>query len=99
MALGMVIGNSADLNRRRIVAEKRTEVRTFMVRLMCDKCGEGEMKPTGVQLLSNPPQYPHRCDKCGFETTIRGGKAYPRIDYEEVTLNAGNERAGSPLLD
>lgn len=69
------------------MAEKRTEVRTFMVRLMCDKCGEGEMKQTGVQLLSNPPQYPHRCDKCGSETTIRGGKTYPRIEYEEVTPN------------
>lgn len=61
--------------------------RAFMVRLMCDKCGEGAMTPAGIQLLSNPPQYPHRCDKCGSETTIRGGKTYPQTEYEEVTPN------------
>ena len=79
------------------MTEKRTEMRTFMVRLMCDKCGEGEMKPTGIQLLSNPPQYPHACNKCGAETTIRGGKTYPRFEYEEVTPNVKSEGA-EPLL-
>jgi len=69
------------------MTEKRTELRTFMVRLMCDKCSEGEMKPTGIQLSSNPPKYPHKCDKCGAETTVRGGKPYPRIEHEEVTPN------------
>ena len=69
------------------MTEKRTEVRTIMVRLMCDKCGEGEMKPTGVCLTSNPPQYPHKCNKCGAEVTVRG-KTYPRAEYEEVPQNA-----------
>ena len=70
------------------MAEKRTEVRTIMVRLMCDKCGEGEMKPTGVALMSHPPQYPHKCDKCGAETTIRGGKTANKPTLGKREANA-----------
>jgi len=65
------------------VKEKRTRVSTSMVRLICEKCEGGEMKPTGICLTSNPPQYPHRCDKCGHEETVRGGRTYPRIKHEE----------------
>ena len=63
--------------------EKRTEVRTYQVRLMCEKCDGGEMLPTGILLTSNPAQYPHRCNKCGHEDTPRGGKSYPRTEYDE----------------
>ena len=68
------------------MAEKRPEVRIFTVRLMCDKCGEGEMKPTGICFTSSPPQYPHKCNNCGAEVTVRGN-TYPRTEYEEVTPN------------
>ena len=68
------------------MAEKKTEVRTIMVRLMCDKCEGGEMKPTGLCLTSIPPQYPHKCDKCGAEVTVHR-HTYPRTEYEEVTPN------------
>ena len=66
--------------------EKRTKARTYIVRLMCEKCDGGEMKPTGICLTSSPPQYPHRCDKCGHEETVRG-KTYPCIEHEEVWQN------------
>lgn len=62
--------------------EKRVPVNTYLVRLMCDKCDGGEMKPTGECLTSNPPQYPHRCDKCGHMERVRG-KTYPRLEHEE----------------
>lgn len=32
---------------------------------ICDKCGKGNMKPTGKTLLSNPPIFEHRCEHCG----------------------------------
>lgn len=33
----------------------------------CGTCGRGRMRPTGAFLASSPPQYPHRCDRCGAE--------------------------------
>lgn len=65
------------------MAERRTEVKTFLIHLMCDKCEYGEMKPTASALLSHPPQYPHVCDKCGEKVNIHGG-IYPRLTYEEA---------------
>lgn len=62
--------------------EIETEVKTYRIRLMCDECDGGEMKPTGICLTSIPPQYPHKCDKCGHEETVRG-KTYPTIEHRE----------------
>ena len=64
--------------------EKLTEVSTYRVRMMCDKCEGGEMVSTGASLMSNPPQYIHRCNGCGYETSYLGGKNYPYIKYAEV---------------
>lgn len=34
---------------------------------VCPKCGQGAMKlDEGIVLTSNPPQYRHQCDKCGY---------------------------------
>lgn len=60
--------------------EKKTELIPYRVELICD-CG-GQMLPTGVILLSDPPQYPHRCNKCGKEETCWDSK-YPYIEYKE----------------
>ena len=43
------------------------EVKTKQVDERCPVCHEGWMRPTGVVLTSNPPQYPHKCTKCGYE--------------------------------
>lgn len=63
------------------MAEQRSEVRTLMVRLMCDKCTIGEMLPTGIALMSSPPKYPHKCSNCGHEDTPTGGKRYPFTEF------------------
>jgi predicted RNA-binding Zn-ribbon protein involved in translation (DUF1610 family) len=49
------------------MSEKQTPVQTVVVDYVCDSCGEGHMLPTGITLTSNPPQYPHKCDKCGTQ--------------------------------
>lgn len=51
---------------------------------VCDECGKGEMKPTGMQLMSNPPQIEHQCSnkECRHVETARG-ESYPKIHYEE----------------
>ena len=60
--------------------EKINDVRTIMIHKMC-KCG-GEFKPDGMCLMSNPPQYPHICLKCGERETFTS--KYPKLDYIEI---------------
>ena len=45
--------------------EIKTEVKTFLVKMICDKCGEGEMIFNGFTKTSNPPWHVHKCNKCG----------------------------------
>ena len=62
--------------------EERVEVVQVMVILRCE-CG-GEMSAcSGVALMTNPPQHPHVCNKCGVKSHVAGGNIYPYIKYEE----------------
>lgn len=78
------------------MAEKRTEVKTYVVRYICDDCGEGEMVPTGQCLTSWPAKYPHKCSKCGASATFTGS-SYPRTVYKEVPNAALRDAFGAPL--
>ena len=68
------------------MAIKKTQVITYSNSYICDVCNEGEMLPTGFVLTSNPPKYPHRCNKCGTTMDVSGIK-YPYISYEPVNAN------------
>lgn len=59
--------------------ETNVNVRVVYVRRLCS-CG-GEMKPGYYVLTSNPPQYPHVCDRCGRSETYL--VCYPEVRYEE----------------
>lgn len=66
----------------------RVRVRTYRVTLQCDNPGLGyrcwgEMQATEEALMSRPPMYLHRCNACGYEAAVPGGKKYPTVDYEE----------------
>ncbi len=62
--------------------EKRTEVKTVKVELICESCNKGTMESCdGSVLMSNPPQYPHRCTECGAERHITG-ITYPYMEYK-----------------
>ncbi len=56
------------------------KVETSQVDERCPVCGQGWMRPTGITLLSNPPQYPHKCTKCAYEQTY--SVRYPYIVHE-----------------
>ena len=44
------------------------EVKTLMVHMKCDKCGNGLMLKDGnIILTTEPPQYPHKCNNCGHQ--------------------------------
>ncbi len=47
----------------------------------CDECQIGKMRFDGIVLTSNPPQYPHQCNKCGHAQTFF--EHYPHIEYVE----------------
>jgi predicted RNA-binding Zn-ribbon protein involved in translation (DUF1610 family) len=64
------------------MAEKKVEVRTYHVDYICDKCGEGFMRSTGMMLDSYPPQYPLKCSECGHEQTF--SKCYPVVGHERI---------------
>lgn len=70
--------------------EKRQPVHAYMVKAFCptpeEKYGgiacEGELVPDGQILLSNPPKFPHKCERCG--ATINLSERYPLIRYEAM---------------
>lgn len=63
--------------------ERRTEVKTYCVTLICDTCKEGEMIAGNTALLTNPPSCPHQCNRCGHvEKFVEA--CYPLIRYESV---------------
>ena len=66
--------------------EYKVEVRVYVVHYYCDKedC-DGEMLSTGVMLTSDPPQYPHECNKCGESKTF--DKVYPYTAKEPIPEN------------
>lgn len=63
------------------MTEAWTRMDTFKVDAICPKC-KGLMKPTGTILTSLPPQYVHRCEKCGFEENLN--EMYPKIVHKPI---------------
>lgn len=61
-------------------------VDTFKEYLLCDDCSkkmrwdEAIMQWNGMELLSSPPQYQHKCPKCGKRETKN--RVYPRTIYK-----------------
>jgi len=41
----------------------------------CPACGNGWMRPNGVVETTNPPQYGHACNVCGYQQTY--GMRFP----------------------
>lgn len=53
------------------------EVKVQQIDEKCPVCGQGYMRPTGLVLSGNPPQYEHKCTNCDYKQhyTVR----YPYI--------------------
>jgi hypothetical protein len=62
--------------------EIKLPVYNYIVRATCE-CG-GEFEPTGMVLMSNPPKYPHTCNKCGKEEIFV--KKFPHYTFEEIDV-------------
>lgn len=59
------------------------EVKVVEVNMKCDECNEGLMEPVGNNvLMTNPPKYPHKCNKCGYRENYT--RIYPYQKYVPV---------------
>lgn len=48
------------------MSELVAEVKTIIVHMKCDICGQGIMEQLGDTVLATyPPKYPHKCNHCG----------------------------------
>jgi hypothetical protein len=47
--------------------EEVRKVETTQVDQKCPVCQQGYMRPTGITIDVNPPQFPHKCTNCGWE--------------------------------
>ena len=69
--------------------EKKTEVKTYIVDLCCDKCNsvmksiETDFSLLMLTNLSNTIEYIYRCPKCGYEVKLT--EVYPKIQYENIS--------------
>ncbi len=68
--------------------EQRVRVETYMVKMICPKCGIGTLNrdDDGVVLATCPPLYRHVCSACGLSSLFN--QVYPRIEYDEVEETA-----------
>ena len=78
-----LIGNLTQLKEDEM-AEEKYKVNTYEIDYKCDACRTGYMRPLGTVLLSNPAQYPHRCNNCGAEMIVRE-HIYPYMVTEKVS--------------
>lgn len=76
--------------------EMVAEAKVLIVEMVCDECGKGTMRPHGDDILSTyPPQYPHKCDKCGCEKTYH--TYYPKFKY--IPIESLREPVGREITD
>ncbi len=62
---------------------KTCNVKCYGEKYICDKCKEGEMLATGDNImLTMPPKFKHKCNKCGEETYLL--EKYPAIRFKIV---------------
>lgn len=66
------------------MAEYTTNVSVVKVDYRCDVCNQGNMQIAGsIMLLTQPPQFPHVCDKCGHSATYP--ERYPAVRYRVLS--------------
>lgn len=58
------------------------QVTTHQMDYLCDKCGKGVMRWTGMALLSMPAQFPHECTECSASQDFL--VRYPHTEYRTV---------------
>lgn len=63
------------------MTERRTQLDTFMVSLICDNCRQ-EMKLGDGVYPTQPPTFQYTCNQC--DKIVWSQERYPRIEYKEA---------------
>ena len=63
------------------MAEQKKEVKTYIVDYICDECGVGKMRNSGMSHVTHPKQYPHSCTNCYYQKTFNC--VYPRTEISK----------------
>ena len=64
------------------MSERTYEVRTVGMDYICDDCNVGVMEQTGVMLLTDPVQWPHKCNNCGKTKNL--WQKYPDVRWKRI---------------
>ena len=64
------------------MSEIKTEMKTFLVDMVCKECNWGRMRPTGIAFMIDPPKYHHKCDRCSHSETY--DVRYPNTEMVAV---------------
>lgn len=72
-------------------------MKSVQIDYKCDYCGSGYMRPTGIMLTSYPPQFPHRCNKCGVSMTFV--EEYPIARYVADELETVTQEQFDAAID
>lgn len=67
------------------MAEKKFEVKTYLIDFKCEACGSGFMRPTGEVKSADPILFPHICNACNVEQALFS-KVYPIQVLENVEV-------------
>lgn len=60
--------------------EQCYDIKLIGVRYVCDTCGKGEMRFSGIERFTNPPIYQHVCSDCGARADLF--VQYPTIRWD-----------------
>jgi len=71
------------------MAEKRVEVKTYLVKHICEKCVKANSHWTTGQIMGSHREYSHTCKDCNHVEIL--DEKYPHIEHEE-TLEDGSKK-------
>ena len=61
------------------MGRKQTPLRPIQIDYHCDECEHGLMRPVGHMLMTDPPQFEHKCTECGYLMVFN--ERYPTVRY------------------
>ena len=65
--------------------ERTYEVKVYKTELLCDGCGVGYLKPTGVLHGGWPAKFSHQCTHCNMIHNYLT-EQYPKITYIDAEI-------------
>jgi len=68
--------------------EREFKAEVIIIRQICerDNCGGEMVRGESIAFLTDPPQYPHVCGKCGYTTNFP--VSYPTTRFRQIEEGA-----------